>query len=141
MNSYNAFSGREREAKLRAQHARERLGFPCHPTGPCAICGDPDAKLEAHDEDYSQPYIWEPPAQYALCHMCHSRLHARFHNPGLWEAHKAHVRRGGYSSDLMHPEIAIEFKTARRRNALSALKSLRMRPLTGDEWWARLSTS
>ncbi len=141
LNSYNGFSGKEREAKLRAQHARERAGLPSHPPGPCAICSDPDATLEAHDEDYSQPYAWEPPAQYAVCHKCHSRLHARFHNPALWEAHKAHVRRGGYASDLTRPEIEMELKDARRRNALSELKPLRTRTLTGDEWWERFTKS
>ena len=25
-------------------------------------------------EDYSEPYIWERPAEYALCKMCHGRL-------------------------------------------------------------------
>jgi hypothetical protein len=141
VNSYNGFSGKEREAKLRAQHNRERMGLASHPPGPCAICGDPDAKLEAHDKNYSQPYAWEPPAQYALCHKCHSRLHTRFHNPGLWEAHKAHVRRGGYSSDLARPEVNTEFESARRRNDLSGLKPLRARRLTGEEWWQSLSTN
>jgi hypothetical protein len=120
MNPYNGYKGAEREAKSRAQHAREKQGLPSHPPGPCAICGDPDAPLEPHSEDYSKPYLWSPPAEYALCKMCHvHRLHARFRNPELWEAHKAHVRRGGYSSDLERSEVAAElaaFRAALKRN-------------------------
>src|ERR1700682_1100607 len=105
MNPYNGFSGKEREEKLCAQHARERKGLPSHPPGPCAICRDPDSPLQAHDENYSKPYVWEPPAQYALCTKCHSRLHVRFNNPDLWNVYKAHVRRGGYGNDLARPEV------------------------------------
>ncbi|HXF25558.1 MAG TPA: hypothetical protein VN602_13610 [Gemmatimonadaceae bacterium] len=66
MNPYNGYTGKEREAKLRAQHARVKRGFPAHPPGPCSICQDPTAPVEAHSEDYSLPYLWEPPAEYTV---------------------------------------------------------------------------
>jgi len=144
MNPYNGYTGAEREAKLKAQHAREEQGLPSRPPGPCAICDDQVAPLEAHSEDYSQPYLWGPPAEYALCKMCHvHRLHARFRNAELWEVHKAHVRRGGCSSDLKRPEIAAElvaFRAALKRNERYSLRILRPRTNTGDEWWERLLT-
>ena len=144
LGPYNGYDGKAREAKLKAQHIREAQGYPSHPPGPCAICGDPNASLEPHSEDYSEPYLWVPPAEYALCNLCHvHRLHRRFLNPELWEAHKAHVRRGGYSSDLKRPEIAAEFasfRAARKRNEPYNMQMLRPRSSSGDEWWERLST-
>jgi len=144
MNPYNGYSGKEREAKSKAQHVREAQGLPSHPPGPCAICGDPNAPLEPHSEDYSQPYLWGPPAEYALCNLCHvHRLHARFSNAELWETHKAHVRRGGYSSDLKRPAIAAElaaFRTAFKRKECYNLQILRSRADTSDEWWEKLLT-
>lgn len=143
MNPYNGYTGRERGAKLRAQHLREREGLATRPSGPCAICGDPGAPVENHSEDYSKPYMWAPPAEYALCGLCHrSRLHKRFTNPELWDTHKAHVRRGGYSSDLRSREIVAElnvFRAARRRGEAVELRQLRPRPTQSDDWWEKLS--
>jgi hypothetical protein len=88
------------------------------------------------------PYRWEPPAEYALCRTCHkNKLHKRFSNPSDWEAWKAHVRRGGYSSDLATPDIAAElkaYKAARERGTSFTLRQLRPRVVTRSEWWERL---
>lgn len=144
MNPYNGYTGKEREAKLRAQHARVKRGFPAHPPGPCSICQDPTAPVEAHAEDYSLPYLWEPPAEYALCRLCHrDRLHKRFLKPDIWAAHKAHVRRGGYSSDVRRPEIVREldaFRKAWRNGETLELRQLRPRIVPADAWWERLTT-
>jgi|APFre7841882630_1041343.scaffolds.fasta_scaffold59746_2 hypothetical protein len=144
MNPYDGYKGAQREAKSRAQHIREAQWLPSHPPGPCAICGDPEVPLEPHSQDYSLPCPWSPPAEYALCSLCHvHRLHARFRNPQPWEAHKARVRRGGYSSDLKIPEIAAElaaFRAALKRNEGNTLQVLRSRASTGDEWWEDLLT-
>lgn len=137
MDYYNGYSEAERLTKLKAQHIREDQGLGSHPPGPCAICSDPKARLEAHDEDYSLPYLWEPPAQYAVCHRCHSRLHSRFRFPQVWEAHKAHVRRGGVASDDAGFKAV---KDAIRNNDLPNLPPPKPTMLTGDEWWERLST-
>ncbi len=144
MNPYNGYSGKEREAKLRAHHARKRQGLPVVPPGPCDICRDPSAPTEPHSEDYSRPYLWDPPAEYPLCRTCHrQQLHKRFAKPDMWEAHKAHVRRGGYASDLEKPEIAAELKEYRaalQRGERISLRQLRPRPSTAAEWWEKLST-
>ena len=144
MNPYNGYSGREREAKLRALHVRRKQGLPVMDVGPCAICGDPSALVEPHSEDYSQPFRWDRPAEYPLCRTCHrDRLHKRFARPDMWEAHKAHVRRGGYSSDLKDPLVAAELQAYRAafvRGERIVLRQLRPRASTADEWWERLST-
>lgn len=142
MRPYNGYRGRERDEKAEARRRRRAAGLPAHPEGPCAICGDPTVPLEAHAEDYSRPYRWDPPAEYALCKTCHkNKLHKRFSNPSDWEAWKAHIRRGGHSSDLAKPDIAAElkaYKTALAKGSTFALRQLRPRVVTGSEWWERL---
>src|SRR3982751_6604015 len=95
---YNGYDWNERYAKLRALNRRIRAGDSRAPTGPCQLCNDPEVAVEYHDEDYSQPYLWEPPALYALCRHCHRhKLHKRFSRPYAWRAFLVHVRRGGYA--------------------------------------------
>jgi hypothetical protein len=145
MDEYNGFSGKERAANGAALRRAIEAGTVPVPAGSCSICGDPSAKLEYHSEDYSKPYSWSPPAAYLVCIACHrNKLHKRFGNPDMWEAFKAHVRRGGYASDLKQPEVARELK-----QYIAALRSgdvLQLRPLrpyphaSGTEWWASLTT-
>src|SRR6185437_3753328 len=88
--------------------------------------------------------LWEPPAEYALCRLCHrDRLHKRFLKPDIWAAHKAHVRRGGYASDVRRPEIVREldaFRKAWRNGETFELSQLRPRIVPADAWWERLTT-
>ena len=118
-------------------------GFPPHPLGPCSICQDPTAPVEAHSEDYSLPYLGEPPAD-TRCVVCdRDRLHKRFLKPDIWAAHKAHVRRGGYASDVRRPEIVREldaFRKAWRNGETLELSQLRPRIVPADAWWERLTT-
>ena len=142
MRPYNGYGGKERILKAEARRRRRADGLPAHPKGPCALCGDPTVLLEAHAEDYSLPYCWDPPAEYALCRTCHkNKLHKRFSNPSDWKAWKAHVRRGGYSSDLAKAEVVAELKTykaALESGAPFTLRRLRPRTVTGSVWWERL---
>ena len=146
MDSYNGFSGKERAANGAALRRAIKAGAVPAPVGPCAICGDPEAKVEYHSEDYSKPYNWSPPSAYPVCLACHrNKLHKRFANPDMWEAFKAHVRRGGYASDLKQKTIAREleqFVSARKAGHVSQLRLLRPYPhVVGTEWWANLSTT
>lgn len=144
MNSYNGFSGRQRQASLRAMHRDLASGAAMPPQGPCQLCGDPDVAVEYHSEDYSEPFSYTPPATYALCRHCHrSRLHKRFENPLGWETFKAHVRRGGYARDTRLHRVKKEL--SRYQKALEAgerlsLERLRERAPDGDDWWEVLST-
>jgi hypothetical protein len=143
MNPYNGYTGAERAAKLRAWHVLRQQGLAPVWRAPCSICADPSAPVERHAEDYSLPFSWQPPAEYGLCRSCHrNHLHKRFLNPHGWQAYLAHVRRGGYSTDLHEPEIrgqlrAMKFALANSKRL--TLPRLRVRRLTGNEWWERLS--
>ena len=143
MNYYNGYSPKQRNKKLAALH---RL-YPnySHPyyRPPCHLCGDSTAKVQPHSEDYAEPFLWERPAIYAVCSHCHSRLHRRFDSPASWLAYKAHLRRGGFGSDLRTPKIARE--VSRLAKALESgqpfsLVSLRPSLHGGPEWWESLTT-
>jgi hypothetical protein len=147
MDYYNGYTPKERNRKLRESYKV----FPnrSHPyyTGACHMCGDPHSPVEPHSEDYSEPYHWDRPAEYALCKTCHDRLHKRFKSPHAWEAYKRYLRTGGYGSDLKEPRIA--------REVLNLAKSLESgsdgstcslpplppsrQPSSRDAWWESLS--
>jgi len=126
---------------------RSNRVFPncTHPLyhGPCQLCGDPDSPFEPHTEDYSEPYLWENPAEYAVCKRCHGRLHKRFKAPHAWMAYKMHVRRGGYGSDLKTDAVGTQVKQLARALAAGDPSPLppfpRNRVSTGREWWEMLS--
>jgi hypothetical protein len=142
MNWYNGYSSVERNRKLR-QSKRQfpNRSHPCYQR-PCHMCGDPDADVKPHSEDYSVPYLWEPPAVYALCKPCHYRIHTRFARPSSWLAYKLHLRRGGYGSDnkgRIGREVTRLAKTIASGKRFE-LAHLREKNFTGSEWWERLST-
>jgi len=145
MNCYNGYSGQERNRKQAAANREFVKGVKDHPcsTPPCMMCGDPDSKVAPHSEDYSKPYFFEPPYEYAVCTMCHSRIHRRFASPASWEAYKMHLRRGGYGSDLKPGSVADMVKKLTR--TLEAGSEFALPPLPRDknlsatEWWEQLS--
>jgi hypothetical protein len=145
---YNGYNWAERVEKLKVLQQRIADGMQPPATGPCDLCGDPGVAVEYHDEDYSKPYLWSPPAMLALCRHCHrSKLHTRFSNPIAWQAHVAHVRRGGYASDLTDPSRPeIKAEVHRLRAALKAGRSMPLaslrpyRGVLGKEWFAKLVT-
>jgi len=142
MDYYNGYAPQERAQKLRAMHRLfPNHSHPCY-VGPCQICGDRDCSVEPHTEDYSIPYLWVPPAEYAVCRTCHARLHRRFKAPFAWEAYKLHVKRGGYGSDLKKPPIAREIaRLAKAIEEGAPFQLGSLRPIsTSDDWWDRLTT-
>ena len=142
---YNGFCWRERNRKLDHYKRKLKRREVAEPSGCCAICGDPDAELEYHDEDCSEPYIWTEPAAYGLCRHCHvHKLHKRFVSPSRWFAFLAHVRRGGYTRDLRDDSnVKKEVQDYQRAIECGAPFPLRpLRPYTrtvGEEWFARLT--
>jgi hypothetical protein len=140
---YNGYSPKEREAKFKVLKRKIAVGEIAPASGPCALCGDPEVQVEYHSEDYSEPYLWEPPAVLTLCEECHRRkLHQRFRRPAVWQVFLAHVRRGGYARELGDPRIKKELRKARvalERGERVALDQLRPYDrISGSEWFATL---
>lgn len=141
---YNGYSPEERSEKFHAFPDSKREGKVPPRAKACMLCNDPEMPLDLHSEDYSKPYLYEPPAVYALCQSCHRfRLHTRFRSPQAWTAFLAHVRRGGYARDMReNPEIAAEMKAfaaAQKKGEPFVLRPLRPYPHEiGTEWFVHL---
>jgi len=143
MLSYNGYDSRWRNRILRAYH-RGEAGPDFTLVGKvCALCGDPDRKAtEWHSEDYSEPFLFEPPATYPMCSSCHGRLHKRFDQPvEHWQLFRLHVLGGGYGREF----TKLYSKGERDRLAAGlatgeqiALPTIRPR-LSTDDWWLDLS--
>jgi hypothetical protein len=141
---YNGYSKEQRNAKSAARKILTRQGkFGGYPPGPCSICADPDVETEPHSEDYSYPYSWREPAVYSLCRTCHrTKLHKRFSHPLEWTTWKAHVRRGGRSSDLKDPNIVKELKRYKRLHEAGqnpTLDRIRKRRFPRKPWWENVT--
>jgi hypothetical protein len=111
MDSYNGFSGRERDRKYQEYKRLRALGLSIPAVPPCQFCGDPSSPVEPHSEDYAMPYEWAPPAEYMICRSCHGWIHKRFNRPLEWRDFQAHVRRGGYAREFATQRFA---KSAKR---------------------------
>lgn len=140
---YNGYNPKEREDKFKELKRLIVKGELPPATGPCELCGDPEVPVEYHDEDYGEPFIWNPPALYCLCRNCHrDKLHKRFWRYSAWLAYLAHIRRGGYARDLKDRGIKKEIDACRvaiERSEPFTLRELRpYKRSVGEEWFANL---
>jgi len=147
-NHYNGYSWDERWENELVMNRFIASGDVPKASGPCTMCGDPDAKVEYHGEDYGLPYIWTEPATYILCQHCHrQRLHRRFDRPFHWLAYLEHVRRGGDGSDLNtdppDPDQFIAWlealKSGKPFEPLPAIPGRQYRHKLDQEWFAGLT--
>lgn len=147
MDSYNGYSGPERDRKYQEYKRLRELGQSVPAIPPCQLCGDDDPKLkvEPHSEDYSLPYEWSPPYEYMVCRRCHGWIHKRFNQPDTWNDFKSHVRRGGYASEFSSKEGVGQRKEAadaRARGISYEWKKIEGRPqVPNDSWWEKLTMS
>jgi len=145
MGPYNGYTAKERQEKFDELKRRREGGIATEEGQPCMMCGDPDAPVEQHSEDYSKPYRWVPPAEYALCRSCHYWIHQRFGKPLVWQAYKAHMRRGGYGREFTSNEVKRErkaFEVAQASGEDYIWQGLPDRAArTGMDWWEHLTVS
>lgn len=93
MKAYNGFSPEQRnkaQAWLNKQWKAGLLARPCQ----CQACGQTEGRIDAHAEDYSEPFEAGKTDQYHLCYRCHMAVHCRFRNSEAWRIYKQHVREG-----------------------------------------------
>lgn len=145
-NFYNGYSWKEREAILREHKRLEKQGdvealsyYQSEP--PCNICADP-IRYDWHSEDYSLPFLFKPPATFAVCRACHLRLHKRFQSPHEWQVFLAHLRSGGYAREftsLYSKKQRDEWVSDVQSGKEPALPTVRDISLTGSEWWLHLT--
>ena len=93
MKSYNGFPPAQRlkaQAWLNAEWAAGRIPRPSK----CCACGQDRGEIQAHAEDYSEPFTAAKLLAYPLCLRCHLMLHCRFRHPVAWDRYRASIRSG-----------------------------------------------
>ena len=143
MESYNGYTGKEREAKYLEYKRLRALGKSEPTRPPCQLCGNEDCEVEPHSEDYSQPYKWVPPCDFMVCRSCHLWIHKRFGQPETWSDFKAHVKRGGYATEFAVASVKAERKEA--ATARAQKREYKWKPMVGrtarSGWWEYLTLS
>lgn len=140
---YNGYNWKQRIAISRALQRGEAGSASPFAGLPCGLCGDPDrADAQWHSEDYSEPFLFEAPATYPVCHACHGRIHKRFNRPAAeWELFCRHIEAGGYGLEftrLYPPRKRTAMSQAIVRGeavTLTSPRAFRARPA----WWRGLT--
>jgi hypothetical protein len=94
LKSYNGFSG---ERRARAQYwlnTQWRSGAIARPFA-CIACGQTAQPIDAHAEDYSEPFRKDVTDAFHLCFVCHMRVHSRHRNQEAWRIYRDMVESGG----------------------------------------------
>jgi hypothetical protein len=100
MKSYNGFPPEQREKAqrwLRAEWASNRLAKP----SVCCACGQARGVIDAHAEDYSEPFAAGKTDEFHLCFKCHMMVHCRFRNRAAWVRYREAIAAGGYFAPAM----------------------------------------
>jgi hypothetical protein len=93
MKSYNGFppGARERAQRwLRAEWISGRLARP----SVCCACGQDKGIIDAHAEDYSEPFRPGVTDEFHLCFTCHMMVHFRFRNRAAWSRYSEAIANG-----------------------------------------------
>lgn len=95
MKSYNGFPPEQREKAqrwLREQWTSGRLARPSK----CCACGQDKGIIDAHAEDYSEPFAAGKTDEFHLCFTCHMMVHCRFRNRAAWDRYREAIAKGGH---------------------------------------------
>lgn len=93
MKAYNGFPPEQRNKAQAWLNSQWKAGLLARPTC-CHACGQTEGRIDAHAEDYSEPFAAGKTDQYHLCYRCHMAVHCRFRNNEAWQTYKDHVREG-----------------------------------------------
>jgi len=92
MNAYNGFKPALRFKALQWLKGEVAGGRRSNPVK-CGCCGQTKGIIEAHSEDYSEPF-GDNIGKYGLCYRCHMMIHCRFKHKGAWNVYRAQVLSG-----------------------------------------------
>ena len=92
--AYNGFSGKQRDRAQTWLRKEWNAGRLPKPRG-CAACGQTQGRIDAHAEDYSEPFRAGVTDQFHLCMACHRQVHDRTKNPAAWREYRAKIEAGG----------------------------------------------
>ena len=97
LKTYNGFNHDQRMKGYRWLQGEYAAGRRTRPTV-CDACGQTEGAIEAHSEDYSDPF-GDHIGRYGLCYRCHMAIHTRFNNREAWEDYKLLISIGR----IFHP--------------------------------------
>jgi hypothetical protein len=138
VNSYNGFSPQQRYRALDWLKGEYRAGRRHRPTV-CDACGQTEGIIEAHSEDYSEPF-GDHIGAFGLCYRCHMMIHCRFRSRAAWDTYRQAVREGKrfqamhsrnfpeFSKQLRGGEVAFEVGASPERLVLDEIDAYLHRP-------------
>ena len=97
MKDYNGFTGAQRakaQAWLNAQWRKGPTGGGFARPSECCACGQTGGVIDAHAEDYSEPFTRAKLMRYPLCFICHMMVHCRFRAPAAWAWYREMIGDG-----------------------------------------------
>jgi hypothetical protein len=98
VKNYNGFDHDQRMRALRWLRAEYAAGHRQQPTA-CDACGKDHGIIEAHSEDYREPFGPHIGA-HSLCRGCHVMVHRRFRNPSAWQTYREPRPSGPWTAHL-----------------------------------------
>lgn|GEM_PF-1800439 len=93
MKDYNGFSADQRNRAQRWLNVQWAAGTLPRPTK-CVACGQDEGIIDAHAEDYSEPFRAGVTDGFHLCFACHMMVHCRHRNQLRWSQYRATVEEG-----------------------------------------------
>lgn len=106
MNHYNGFSPAQRNKAQAWLNKQWSTGLLARPIS-CHACTQDKGIIDAHAEDYSEPFTKGKTDQYHLCFRCHMAVHCRFRNPNAFARYKNEV----YAGTVYEPFYTRDFFT------------------------------
>ncbi|HZZ24925.1 MAG TPA: hypothetical protein VFE60_21135 [Roseiarcus sp.] len=94
MKDYNGFTGEQRGRAQSWLNAQWRSGAIARPLDCCA-CGQAAQPIDAHAEDYSEPFRKDVTDGFHLCFICHMMVHCRHRSQEAWRLYRHMVESGG----------------------------------------------
>src|ERR1700722_15104104 len=94
LKSYNDFSGEQRGRAQSWLNAQWRSGAIARPVACCAW-GQAAQPIDAHAEDYSEPFRKDVTDAFHLCFICHMMVHCRHRSQEAWLLYRHMVESGG----------------------------------------------
>lgn len=93
MKPYNGFSEAQRNKAQTWLNSQWAAGLLLKPSQ-CCSCGQTKGIIDAHAEDYSEPFAAGKTDKYHLCFRCHMALHCRFRNLEAFKRYCQSVESG-----------------------------------------------
>lgn len=93
MKDYNGFSATQRNRAQRWLNQQWALGTLQRPRV-CVACGQDHGVIDAHAEDYSEPFRAGVTDGFHLCFTCHMMVHCRHRNEERWLQYREIIESG-----------------------------------------------